>query len=144
MIIRTFNNLSNSAKSMLIITRKLHVERKSSKIQQAVNDISTVAMKRYYELIRFEEIDNQYKKVSLLQVNIIFVFRLCIKLVFKNFKEELAKYQGERATIQLQINNALAELSNLQTELQDYKRGESKYIDLMKKGSDSKLFLTKK
>jgi hypothetical protein len=34
----------------------------------------------------------------------------------------------------LQINHIQANLSNLQNELQDHKRGEPKYIELMKKG----------
>ena len=84
-------------------------------LKERVTTISTTALTRYYEFIGFDEIERAYQKVTILQ-------------------EELAKIQGERTKIQMQIHHTAKSLTNIQEQMQDCKRGDAKYIDLMKKG----------
>lgn len=41
--------------------------------------------------------------------------------------------QNERTLVQLQIANVRSDLTNLQTEIHEHRRGEPKYLDLMKR-----------
>lgn len=113
-----------------IVTRLNHIKSDSDNIVKVNNlvkydlreklmNYSNSALTRYNEIIGFDEIDKEYKKINELQ-------------------EDLAKCQSDRTNLQLRINNIQSNLSGLQTELQDHKRGEPKYIELMKKGNSFK------
>lgn len=67
-------------------------------------------------------------------------FATAFRIVFKNeisilvsFQESLHAIQSERTLVQLKISNIRSELTNLQTDLQEHRRGEPKYLTLMKK-----------
>lgn len=51
-------------------------------------------------------------------------------------KESLHNIQNERTIVQLQIANKRNELTNIQTEIQEHRRGEPKYLELMKREFD--------
>lgn len=48
-------------------------------------------------------------------------------------QESLHNIQNERTIVQMQISNIRSELTNLQTEIHEHRRGEPKYLELMKK-----------
>lgn len=83
-------------------------------LQDKVQLAANTALLKYNELIGFNEIDDAYKKVTLLQ-------------------ESLHSIQTERSMIQLQIANIRSDLTNLQTEISELKRGEPKYLELMRR-----------
>lgn len=87
---------------------------KSIPIQIKVQEFSYIALAKYNELIGWNEIEQAYKKVTGLQ-------------------ESLHKIQSERTMLQMQMANVRSELASLQSEINDHKRGESKYLELMKK-----------
>lgn len=96
-----------------------HLERRTDvNVKEKLMQISSTAVTKYNEIIGFDEIEKAYRKVTLLQ-------------------EELAKTQTERTTIQLQINHIRQQLTNLQSQIQDTRRGEARYIELMKRGEFS-------
>lgn len=85
-------------------------------LREKLMKVSNTALSRYNEIIGFDEIDKEYKRINQLQ-------------------EDLAKCQIERTNLQLDINVIQSEISRISTELQDHQRGEAKYIELMKKGN---------
>lgn len=85
-------------------------------IRDKLMKASNSAMTRYNEIIGFDEIDKEYKRIHELQ-------------------ENLSKCQADRTNLQLRINHIQSSISNLQSELQEHKRGDMKYIELMKKGN---------
>lgn len=52
------------------------------------------------------------------------------------FQESLHKIQNERTIVQLQVANIRSELTNIQTEIHEHRRGEPKYMELMKREFD--------
>ncbi|KAG5679274.1 hypothetical protein PVAND_008853 [Polypedilum vanderplanki] len=84
------------------------------KYKEKLMQISAFTVERYNQIIGFDEIDKEYRKVTALQ-------------------EELAKIQGKRTNLQLQINQIQKNLTSLQSQIQDCRRGEARYIELMKK-----------
>ena len=87
-------------------------------IRDKLMKVSNTAMTRYNEIIGFDEIDKEYKRIHELQ-------------------EDLSKCQSDRTNLQLKINHVQSAVNAIQSELQDHKRGEPKYIELMKKGKTS-------
>lgn len=45
----------------------------------------------------------------------------------------MERIQNERTDFQLQITNVRSDLTNIQSEIHEHRRGESKYLELMKK-----------
>lgn len=88
---------------------------KNENAKEKFTKLSTNVILKYNSIIGFDEIDTAYKKVTALQ-------------------EDLAKIQNERTQLQLQINHKIKDLSQTQTELQEHRRGDAKYIELMKRG----------
>lgn len=100
------------------LDRKIAIEavlKRSEVLKDKVTTISSSALSKYNEFVGFDEIENAYMRVTILQ-------------------DELAKIQNERTKVQMLINHIAKDLSSLQEQIQDCKRGEAKYIDLMKKG----------
>lgn len=91
------------------------VVKRSEHLKEKVTVMSTSALTKYNEFVGFDEIERAYNKVTVLQ-------------------EELAKIQAERTKVQIQINHTAKSLTSIQEQMQDCKRGEAKYIELMKKG----------
>lgn len=87
-------------------------------IRDKLMKVSNSAMTRYNEIIGFDEIDKEYKRIHELQ-------------------EDLSKCQSDRTNLQLKINHIQTNVNSIQSEIQDHKRGEPKYIELMKKGKKS-------
>jgi septal ring factor EnvC (AmiA/AmiB activator) len=84
-------------------------------VKEKIMNLSNIAVSRYNEVIGFDEIEQAYSKVTLLQ-------------------EELAKTQNERTNLHLQLNHIRSDISSIQNEFHDLKRGEVKYLELMRKG----------
>lgn len=115
-VVKSFNHVDSKTELKAIAISNQNVKEKLTKM-------STTALEKYNEIIGYDEIDSAYKRVNRIQ-------------------EDLAKTQTERTNLQLHINHIRQDLSNLQAQIQDTKRGEARYLELMRKGNKNKFVIS--
>lgn len=123
------DNISDDVES------KLEKVKTNDNIQSRVRHLSQTALSRYNEIVGFTEIDQAYAKVTVIQVSVNYrtLINYFFKLLLFGSQETLEKIQNERTDFQLQITNVRSDLTNIQSEIHEHRRGESKYLELMKK-----------